>query len=358
MFPRGKITVESANGTIVLRGHVPDLQTAQKAAQVAQPYGSGGDKSSVLNFLEVSGGQQVVLQVRFAEVSRSVTQNLGFNAFATDGKFALGFSNGPGGSPIGALAGGTAGTVSPSIPIFGSARVGQAQFEYFINALRSNSLLRILAEPNLTAISGQPASFLAGGEYPIPVPQANGGGTAITIEYKQYGIQLNFTPTVLGDGRIRLLCTPAVSELDYTNAVTLNGFTIPGLTSRTVNTTVELAEGQTFALAGLLQNQVKGSKSITPLLGDLPVLGALFRSVNYQRSETELVILVTPRMVEPLNPNQVPTVPGERWRDPTEAQLFLGTDLGGPAPDTRNAPVRSSRFYGATGFSPASAQQK
>ena len=257
MFPKAAIKAESANGTIVLRGHVPSLQIAQQATAVASPY---GEKSTVLNFLEVSGGQQVVLQVRFAEVSRSVSQGLGFNAFATDGRFRFGLNEGPGGTPPGGLATGGAGTVDPSIPIYGAAQAGNASFELFLSALRSNNLLRVLAEPNLTAISGQQASFLAGGEFPIPVPQAGGGGTAITIEYKQYGIRLNFTPTVLGDGHLRLQCTPEVSDLDYTNSVTLNGFVIPALTTRNVNTTVELAEGQTFALAGLLNNRVTASQ--------------------------------------------------------------------------------------------------
>ncbi len=176
IFPKAHITIESANGTIVLRGHVPDLQTAQQVAAVAAPYGS-----SVLNFMEVSGGQQVVLQVRFAEVSRSLSQGLGFNAFATDGKFKAGLNQGPGASPPGSLATSGAVNVDSTVPIFGAAQAGSASFEFFISALRNNSLLRVLAEPNLTAISGQQASFLAGGEFPVPVPQAGGGGSTITI---------------------------------------------------------------------------------------------------------------------------------------------------------------------------------
>jgi pilus assembly protein CpaC len=350
MFPKGNIKVESANGVIVLRGHVPDLQTATKAAAVAAPYGSGGANSSVLNFLEVSGGQQVMLQVRFAEVTRTVQQSLGFNAFITDGKFALGAGNGPfGAAPTLANAG-----TNSTFPVYGGALAGNASFEYFVNALRQNGLLRILAEPNLTAISGQQASFLAGGEIPILVPQASGGGSVTTVEYKQYGIQLNFTPTVLGDGRVRLQCTPQVSDLDFAHAVNLGGEPVPALTTRNVNTTVELAEGQTFALAGLLKNEVTANKNITPLLGDMPIIGELFRSVSYNRQETELVVLVTPHMVEAMNPNQVPRLPGDPWRDPTEAQLFLSGDLGGQAPDVRHAPtLKSSRFYGTTGFNPA-----
>ncbi|HET6248209.1 MAG TPA: pilus assembly protein N-terminal domain-containing protein [Tepidisphaeraceae bacterium] len=354
MFPKAAIKVDIANGTIVLRGHVPDLMTAQKVAEVATPYGATGG-TPVLNFLEVSGGQQVVLQVRFAEVTRTVQQNLGFNAFATDGKFALGAGNGPAGAvPTLGNAGANA-----TFPLYGGAMMGNTSFEYFITALRTNGLLRILAEPNLTAISGQQASFLAGGEIPILVPQASGGGSVTTVDYKQYGIQLNFTPTVLGDGRIRLQCTPQVSDLDYAHAVNLGGEPVPALTTRNVNTTVELAEGQTFALAGLLKNEITANKSITPLLGDLPAIGALFRSVSYNRQETELVVLVTPHLVEALNPNQVPRLPGDPWRDPTEAQLFWKGDLGGPAPDLRHAPaVHTSRFYGTTGYAPAPAVQK
>jgi len=354
MFPKSQIKIDSANGSIVLRGHVPNLEMATQAVAVATPYAVGGASNNVLNFLEVSGGQQVVLQVRFAEVSRSVSEGFGFNAFATDGKMKFGINEGPGDTPIGSLAAGTSPTIDSTVPVFGAAQAGNASFEMFLTALRQNNLLRDLAEPNLVAISGTQASFLAGGEFPIPVPQAGGGGAAITIEYKKYGIALNFTPTILGDGRVRLHATPAVSQLDYTNSVSLNGFVIPALTTRNVDATVELAEGQTFALAGLLDNRVVASKNITPLLGDLPVLGALFRSVKYQRSETELVVLVTPHMVEGLNPLQVPRLPGNPWRDPTEVQMFFNTDLGGPAPDFRHAPaVHPGHFYGPAGYNPA-----
>ncbi|HZL35427.1 MAG TPA: type II and III secretion system protein family protein [Tepidisphaeraceae bacterium] len=383
MFPKAAVTVTSANGLLVLRGHVPDLQTARQIAAIAAPYsataGAGGAApaapaspaggegaaaaaplntgNGVLNFLEVSGGQQVMLQVRFAEVSRSASESLGFNAFLTDGKARFGINSGPGGSPVGAFGAGQQATIDPTVPLFGAGGIGNTSFEVFIDALRANNLLRVLAEPNLTCTSGEHGSFLAGGEFPIPVPQPGGGaGSVITVEYKQFGVQLNFVPTVLGNGRVRLDVKPIVSDLDYTNSVTLGGFVIPSLTTRSLHTTVELGEGQTFALAGLLQTRVNSSKNVTPLLGDVPVLGALFRSVRYTRNETELVVLVTPRLVEPMNPRQVPSVPGEKWRFPSETNLFLNQDLGGPAPDSSSAPAaRSSRFYGATGFHPAPA---
>ena len=219
--------------------------------------------------------------------------------------------------------------------------IGNTAIDYFVNALRQNNLLRILAEPNLTAISGQEASFLAGGEFPIPVPQSgSGGATTITIEYKEFGVRLKFVPIVLGDGRIRMKMNPEVSDLDFSSPLTIQGSKIPIVNKRTVTTTVELADGQTFAIAGLLNNAVNATRDMTPVLGDLPVLGTLFRSTSYQREETELVVLVTPRLVEPMNPAQIPMLPGENWRNPKEADLFLNADIGGEAKKPAPAPAQ------------------
>jgi pilus assembly protein CpaC len=376
MFPDAKIEAVHANGTIVLRGRVSNITIAEQAAQIAAPYAT-----KVLNFLEVAGGQQVQLQVRFAEVSRSALSSLGVN-----GAFVAG--NAFGGSHIGqvnptnllpgdgASVGDTpAGqglqlignqTISPAVTLYGGGQIGSVFVEGFVNALRQNNLLRILAEPNLIAISGQEASFLAGGEFPIPVAQSGagtGGTPAITIEFREFGVRLTFVPIVLGDGRVRLKVAPEVSDLDFTTAVRFGGFLVPGLTQRKVNTTIELADGQSFAIAGLLNSNVTASKDVTPLLGDLPVLGSLFRSVRYQRRETELVVLVTPRLVEALNPGQVSQLPGEKWRYPTESDLFFQADLGGPlsgktAPTTAPAAAASEppRFYGPYGFHQAEPQ--
>jgi pilus assembly protein CpaC len=354
MFPGSRIEVTSLNGTIALRGRVPSLQVAEQAGQVAAPFGQ-----KVLNFLEVSGGQQIMLQIRFAEISRSASTNLGFNAFLTDGTTRLGWNNGAGGSPIGGLAlGDRATAVNPAVSVFGAGQIHQTTFEYFVSALRRNNLLRVLAEPNLVVYSGAQGSFLAGGEFPVPVPQTgsgSGGNSAITVEYKQFGVRLDFTPVVLGDGRIRLKVSPEVSDLDFSRSVSFNGFVIPSITKRTLTTEIELAEGQTFAVAGLLNNRVTANKDVTPLLGDVPILGALFRSVRYERNESELVVLVTPRLVEPMNPDQVPSLPGERWRYPTEGELLWNADLGGPAKDRGVAPqpARPTRFRGEYGFTPA-----
>jgi pilus assembly protein CpaC len=325
MFPGAGIQAANVNGSIALRGRVKNLEIAKQAEAVAAPY---SDK--VLNFLEICGGQQVMLKVRFAEVSRSASSQLGFNGFATNGSSAaFGTNQGAGATPIGAFAQGSGDfTLNPAVTLFGAGHAGNWAFESFVQALRQNNLLRILAEPNVIAISGEKASFLAGGEFPIPVPQSSGSGNTITIEFKKFGVKLNFEPTVLGDGKIRLKVEPEVSDLDYSKSVTFQGFTIPGIATRTLSTTIELNEGQSFAVAGLLNNRIVANKNVTPLLGDLPIVGALFRSVRYERSETELVVIVTPEIVAPLNPGQVGALPGEKWKDPTELQLFLVRNVG------------------------------
>jgi pilus assembly protein CpaC len=261
------------------------------------------------------------------------------------------------------------------VAIFGGGAAGSTAFRYFVQALRQNNLLRVLAEPNLVAMSGQEASFLAGGEFPVPIPSENG----IAIEYREFGVRLNMVPLVLGDGRIRLKMTPEVSDLDFSTPIIIQGSRIPVVTKRTVSTTIELADGQSFAIAGLLDHSVNATKDVTPLLGDIPVLGALFRSVRYERRETELVVLVTPKLVEAMNPNQVPPLPGEAWRHPEELELFFNQDIGGEQPGkpvdaemtppaaagsstetrvsdgtsttaTPSAPAR--RYHGAYGFTP------
>jgi pilus assembly protein CpaC len=200
--------------------------------------------------------------------------------------------------------------------------------EFFIQALAENQYLRVLAEPNLVALSGEEASFLAGGEYPIPVVQgSSGGSTSVTIEYKQFGVQLRFRPTVLGDGRIRIFVAPEVSELSDVGAVVIQGFRIPSLATRKSSATLELKSGQTFGMAGLLSRSSAGTASRIPGIGDIPVLGALFRSVRYTSGETELVVLVTANLVEPLN--TTPAVPGFGHKDPNDWELYGCAQLEG-----------------------------
>ena len=341
LFPNLQLNVQESRGRLILRGVVPDLQTGEQIVQVATPYGE------VLNFLEVAGGQQIMLQVVFAEVSRSAGTQLGLN-FGIAGQDGFGGSNVGGVSPLGIDDDGNVAGIGLEVPspsaavtLFGAGTIVDTAFAAFLQALRENNLMRVLARPNLMAVSGETASFLAGGEFPIPVAQAGGTGAAtVTIEFREFGVRLDFVAIALGDGRIRLQATPEVSDVDFSNAVQFGGFVVPGLTQRRVNTTVELADGQSLAIAGLLDNRITSNKAAVPILGDLPVLGALFRSVRYQRRETELVVFVTPRLVAPMNPADVPPLPGRpasRLR-----AVARGRDLRRPARRAR----RTARLPG------------
>lgn len=359
--PYAQVRATAVHDTVVLTGTVPDTESAQKLTEIAEIY-----SKRVVNHLRVAGVQQVVLRCTVAEVNRTATRQLGFNGwiagdnvrdmFAVDqlGDInpanigAAGGVNVMGRIPFATDQNGLNLTPQPGLS-FGFPRV---QMQIFIQALRENGLIRILAEPNLVAISGQQAEFLAGGEFPVPVPQ--GQNQSITIEYREYGVRLRFTPVVLGPNAIRLKVAPEVSEPDYATAVTLSGYVVPGLTQRRVETTVELAGGQTFAIGGLLSERVRGVAQKLPALGDIPVLGALFSSVDYQSQETELVVLVTPELVAPLSPDQIAYIPGMDMVHPNDAELFLEGRLDGrpacvPPPNGRNggpAPVKTDEVYG------------
>jgi pilus assembly protein CpaC len=332
LLPDEQIEVVDLRGQIALRGRVSSVETAQRALQIAEAYAD-----NVVDFMEINGTQQVMLEIRFAEVSRSAGKALGLN-FGVVGQDGSGASNiggvfpfGPGTSPGGNIDP-TNLTVSPNIApgvsLFGGGIIGDVAFQAFLSALRENNLLRVLAEPNLTLISGEEGEFLAGGEIPIPVPQ---GDETLTIEYKSFGIKLRALPVVMGDGRIRVRVEPEVSDIDPSTGVTVAGVSVPGFRVRHLSTEVEMLSGQTFVLAGLLDSSVTASKQATPILGDVPILGTLFRSVRYQRRETELVVLITPRLVSPLNPDEIPPLPGEDWKHPTDRELFLNGELGGEA---------------------------
>jgi pilus assembly protein CpaC len=332
LLPNETVEAVELRGKIALRGRVSSTDAAARAIEVAGAY-----SDDVIDFMEIAGSQQVMLEIRFAEVSRSAGRQLGFN-------FGLVGQNGSGASNIGSVnpfGPGVTGSgnidptnltvsdnASPAVTLFGGGVVGDVAFEAFLSALRENNLLRVLAEPNLTLISGEEGEFLAGGRIPIPVPQ---GDETLTIEYEDFGIRLKALPVVLGDGRIRVRVEPEVSDIDRSTGVTVAGVSVPGFRVRRLSTEVELMDGQTFVLAGLLDSSVTASKQITPLLGDVPVLGALFRSTRYQRRETELVVLITPRLVSPLNPDEIPPLPGEHWKHPSEYELFLLGQLGGEA---------------------------
>ncbi len=347
--PTARVLPRSVNGVIVLSGTVPDAQSAERITEIASLYQGG----VVRNQLSVVGVQQTMLRVVVAEVNKEAIRQLGFNwaigasDWSRDVFFANnvaqlnptvfssnGLQNILAPNPAGQLTYSVAATANGANTnlTFGFPR---AEFQVFMQALRQNSLARVLAEPNLVAISGQTATFLAGGEVPIPVTQGGAVAGAITIEYKEFGVRLAFTPTVMAGQIVRLHVMSEVSDA-------IPGTALPGglplftFTTRRVESTIECGNGQTFAIAGLLSERVQAVSEKIPGLGDLPVLGSLFSSVQYQRNNTELVVLVTPQLVEPLDPQQVPPPPGTEMGHPDDYQLFaLGQLEGTP----RTAPT-------------------
>jgi pilus assembly protein CpaC len=299
---------------------MPNLATAERVRAYMQ-----STNMKWIDVTKIAGVQQVQLRVRIAEASRSALRELAFGA-VIGGNSAFGGFQPPGGTPFQSVSiapmnpntistnGSTStvtNTVGPGQPNFGFsptpvssattlfAGVPGADLEVFIRALSENRYVRLLAEPNLVAISGESATFLVGGEFPIPVVQGSvvGGGSTVTVLYKEFGIRLNFRPEVLGDGKIRLEVAPEVSELSEIGKVNVNGFAIPGLSTRRSSTTVELASGQSFATAGLLRSLDQATVSRVPVLGDLPILGPLFRTTDSKESSTEMAIFITPRIL-------------------------------------------------------------
>jgi len=349
-MPDSDIQVQTVGQRAILSGTVASPEDAAFAIDLAtSELNPGVDMSKegamckicVVNRLKTATPLQVTLKVRIAEVSRSLIRSIGFNILTRDAtsgfQFGLGQGN-PGtfGSP--ASPDGSTAAIPKSFNVIpGGTSLGFAGKLLGLDILstldlaENDGLVTILAEPNLTALSGETASFLAGGEFPVPISQALG---SVTIEYKQYGVGLAFTPIVLADGRISMRVRPEVSELSNEGSIRLNGFDVPALTTRRAETTVELGSGQSFMIAGLLRNANTNNVDKAPFLGDLPILGALFRSTKYRRAETELVIVVTPYLVRPLS-NQL-ALPTNGYRVPTAGQQVIGgqsyTGVSGPAP--------------------------
>ncbi len=294
--------------------------------------------TSIINLLRVPGSQQVMLKVRIAELNRTALRAIGSDFLGVDprtgsivGSQIVGSVNatgvvGPSGNLVGATSSGlTPLTSTGGTTVFGIFRDGN--FMFTLEALRTNSLLKILAEPNLVAFNGQQASFLAGGEYPVPVPQVGAAGVApvVTVRFKEFGVRLGFVPYILDGDRIRLTVAPEVSQIDFSIAVTLvqGGSPVPGLNTRKALTTVELEQGQTLAIAGLLQLQLNGTTTRIPGLGDLPIIGPFFSNTSGGRTEKELVVLVTPYLIEPMCHDQVPPTPGDEVKEPNDLELFF-----------------------------------
>jgi pilus assembly protein CpaC len=340
------LAVEDFGGTVAVRGTLADVGTVA----LLETYMSSTGLKWV-NLTRVAGVQQVQLRVRIAEASRTALRELAFGGVG-GGQSGFGGLQSPGGSPfqpvsISPKAGADIGSGEYSYDLTGNRVTAattmffglpSADFEAYVQALAENRYVRLLAEPNLVAVSGEQATFLVGGEFPVPVVQNAqvGGGNYVTIQYKDFGVRLNFRPQVLGGGRIRLDVAPEVSELSEVGAVRQNGFTIPGVVTRRSSTTVELGTGQSFALAGLLRSKDQARVSRVPVLGDLPMLGPLFRSVRYEQDQTELLVMVTADLVEPIDDGDERPAPGDLHVKPDDWEFFARgvfhgqSQVGGP----------------------------
>jgi len=298
LVPAGQIQLESVDTGLLLQGTVATAAEAADAVRLARNFvGKDGD---IIDRLQITSPNQINLRVRVAEVDRNVLRQLGFNwsAIGNIGNFTFAAVTHNYASIFSQI--GSASQI-PDLARLG-ANSGNLDINALIDALATEGLIAVLAEPNLTALSGETASFLAGGQFPVPVPQSGTGAAAvITIEFKNFGVSLSFTPTLLPGNRISMRVIPEVSQIDQATAIQFEGFTVPGLKTRKADTTVELASGQSFAIAGLIENDAQVSNSSVPGLGDIPILGDLFKSDKFQRNQSELVIIVTPYIVSPVS---------------------------------------------------------
>ena len=360
-MPEATISVATMGAnTVLLTGTVAAPEDAAEAERLVAAF--VGDGANVVSRLRMATPLQVNLRVRFAEVSRSLTRNLASNLSMVDATsgFKFGVAQGrsttqfvPGGPlGVGFTAAPTNGTpitgVSPGTTLAGTGRFLGLDILGILDAGEREGLVTTLSQPNLTALSGETAEFLAGGEFPIPLSQ--GLGTT-TIEYKNYGVSLAYTPTVLANGRISIRVRPEVSELSSQGAVTLNGFSIPALTKRYTETSVELGSGQSMMIAGLLSTNALNTVEKLPGAGDVPILGNLFRSTSFQRGETELVIVVTPYLVEPVNDRDI-RLPTDGYHSPNAAEQFLlGREHNGTSGESRPMPRAADQAPADPGIS-------
>ena len=352
ILPGEKIEVRTANDGIVLSGIVSSTQSLQRALDLAERYAP----ERVSNLMSVGGIQQVMMKVRFAEMSRSVSKSLSAS-LAVNGLLGSdvainGGTNTTNGSAsiANSLGGSTPATNSNSGAVLFGFNAGSTQVGLLLEALEQKGAVRFLAEPNLVALSGQEAKFLAGGEYPVPVSQT---GDRISVEYKPFGVEMSFIPRVVDKDLINLELNAAVSAIDPSNSVSLgNGFDISAFTRRETSTTVEMRDGESFAIAGLLTDDFTDNSRQLPWIGDVPVRGALFRSANYQRSQSELVIIITAHLVTPTR-GEALALPTDRIKPPTENELFLSGRTSGTdrAPTKGGAgEVARQDFSGSYGY--------
>jgi pilus assembly protein CpaC len=329
------LRMAAVNDSITLSGKVTSAAALNQALSLAKAHAPEG---KVTNLVEVGGVHQVMLEVRVAEMSKTLTRRLGINLFFNTENAQFGVST------LGSLAslvkpsdahfltGPLGWQASPAVNALFRFNQGENTWTGLVDALKEDGLIKVLAEPNLITLSGQTATFLAGGEFPVPVPQGLG---TVAIEYKAFGVALNFTPVVLSKDKIGIKVSPEVSDLDFTTALTLQGFVIPGIRTRRASTTIELGDGKSFAIAGLLRDNVRTVVSKFPLLGDIPILGMLFQSKEFQKEETELVIIVTPHLVKPLDMAKQ-TLPTDFYVEPNDAEFYLmGKMVGSGSPKAK-----------------------
>ena len=312
------ILVTATQDHVTLSGTISNLARQSRALEVAEPYAP----KKVVNLLQVGGAQQVMLEVRVAEMDRNLIRRLGVNMAGFHNGNNFGFTalnnittlagDGSAANPLSQL-------VSGAVNALVKFQTGDITWTGFIDALKQEDAIKVLAKPTLVAVSGQEAQFLSGGEFPFPIPQAFG---VITIQYKKFGVGLSFTPTVLANNRISMAVAPEVSELDFSNSLQIQGFNVPTIVTRRATTVVELADGQSFAIAGLLRDNMRETIAKFPVLGDIPVLGALFRSSRYQKNQTELVIIVTPHYVKPMDVAQL-ALPTDTFVEPNDWEFYL-----------------------------------
>jgi len=349
ILPGERIEVRSANDGIVMSGTVSSITKMDRALELAERYAP----ERVSNLMSVSGKQQVMLKVRFAEMQRTVSKALG-TSLSLDGRSdnSVGII---GGTNTTNTQTGVLNTLAGAIPNVQTNTgalaigfdIGSVEVGILLEALETKGMVHTLAEPNLTALSGQEAKFLAGGEYPIPVAQDNG---STSIEFKPFGVELNFVPRVTDDDAINLEMAAAVSSLDPANGIQADGFSIDAFRRRDTSTTVVLRDGQSFAIAGLLQDDFRDSNGQVPWLGDIPILGALFRSAEYERAQTELVIIVTAHLVTPTNGDAY-VLPTDKVKLPTEKDLFLNGRVAKEARQGGSAgEVAQQDFNGSYGY--------
>jgi pilus assembly protein CpaC len=309
LFPKDDVRLSQANGSVVISGTVADPITATRVQAVVE---AAGFKTVNMLSSPTKGVMQVQLQVRVAEVSKNRMKDMGTSFGYQGSPGAGGYVNGGSGpsslsSPAvtpGGMLGGVLSSSALNLLVMGGNTLAM------LRMMQTQGSVRTLAEPNVIAMDGQQASFLAGGEFPVPIVQSDGTRTSVTIVWKEYGVKLNFKPTIIDEDHIRLELEPEVSTIDFSNGVKFDGFVIPGLKTRRAKTGIELRDGQSFALAGLLDNSESRSLSKVPVIGDIPILGALFKSKQYQKNETELMFIVTAQLVKPVNRDDIPQMRG------------------------------------------------